>query len=95
MAVVQRIGLGSAFKVGLVVHAFLGLLAGIFCSAIAFAGIQLAGHPKMPFAPWGSLIPLLGCPLLYGIAGGIAVMIGAFLYNLASGWVGGIQVEIK
>lgn len=25
----------------------------------------------MPFEPWGSLIPLIACPLLYGIAGGI------------------------
>lgn len=95
MAVVQRIGVASAFKVGLVVYGFLGLIAGVFCSAIAFAGIHLAGHPQMPFAPWGGLLALIVCPLLYGIIGGIAAIIGAFLYNLASGWVGGLEVDIK
>ena len=95
MTVVQRIGLTSAFKVGLVVYGCLGLVAGVFCSAIAFAGIQLAGHPHMPFAPWGGLLALILCPLIYGVIGGLAAMISAFLYNLASGWVGGLQVEIR
>ncbi len=93
MAVVQRIGLASAFKVGLVVYALLGLIAGVFCSAVAFAGIHLPGHSHL--GAWGGLLPLILCPLLYGIAGGIALLISAFLYNLASGWVGGLQVEIK
>ena len=95
MTIVQRIGLASAFKVGLVVYGCLGLVAGVFCSAIAFAGIHLAGHPQMPFAPWGGLLALILCPLIYGLIGGLAAIISAFLYNLASDWVGGLQVEIK
>jgi hypothetical protein len=95
MAVVQRIGLGSAFKLGLVVYACIGLIAGVLCSAIALAGIHFPGHPQMPFAPWGSLLPLLLCPLIYGVIGGIALLINAFFYNLASGWVGGLEVDIR
>ena len=95
MTIVQRIGLASAFKVGLVVYGCLGLVAGAICSAIAFAGIHLAGHPQMPFAPWGGLLALIVCPLLYGLIGGIAAIVSAFLYNLASGWVGGLEVEIR
>jgi hypothetical protein len=95
MAIVQRIGLASAFKVGLVVYGVLGLLAGVFCSAIAFAGIQFAPHAHMPFSGWGSLLPLILCPILYGTVGGVALLISAFLYNLASGWVGGLQVEVR
>ena len=95
MTVVQRIGLASAFKVGLVVYGCLGIVGGVFCSVIAFAGIQLAGHPHMPLAPWGGLLALIVCPVMYGLVGGIATIISAFLYNLASGWVGGLQVEIR
>jgi uncharacterized membrane protein len=95
MTVIQRIGLASAFKVGLVVYGCLGLVAGVLCSAIAFAQVQLAGHPHMPFGHWGGVLALILCPLIYGLIGGIAAFISAFLYNLASGWVGGLQVEIK
>ena len=35
------------------------------------------------------------CPIVYGIIGGIAAVIGALIYNLASSWVGGVEVEIN
>jgi hypothetical protein len=34
------------------------------------------------------------CPIVYGLIGGIGAAIGAFIYNLASGWVGGLEVDI-
>ena len=36
----------------------------------------------------------LALPLLYGAAGFIFGAIGALLYNLVAGWVGGIEVEL-
>jgi len=92
MAVVKRIGPASAFKVGLVVYAIFGLTGGVLCSGLAFAGLPL--H-RMPFAgAWAGLLPLILCPILYGLLGGIATVISALIYNLASGWVGGLEVEI-
>jgi len=35
------------------------------------------------------------CPIVYGVIGGIAAVIGALIYNLASNWVGGVGVEIN
>jgi len=32
--------------------------------------------------------------VVYGIIGGIAAVIAAGLYNLAAGWVGGVEVDI-
>jgi len=34
-------------------------------------------------------------PILYGILGGIGGAIGAAIYNLAAGWVGGLEVDIS
>lgn len=94
MAVVERIGLFSALKIGFVVYATLGLLAGLICSAIILAGIPFGPHAYMPFKGVFGLLPIVLCPLLYGIIGSIVTFLGALIYNLASGWVGGLEVDI-
>jgi hypothetical protein len=95
MAVLKRIGPASAFKIGLVSYAFLGLIAGVFCSLIALTGASFAPHAHLPFARTVGLMAVIFCPVVYGIIGGIAAVIGAFIYNLASGWVGGVEIEIN
>jgi len=32
-------------------------------------------------------------PIFYGISGFLAGIIGAFIYNLISGWIGPIEIE--
>ena len=95
MAVLKRIGPASAFKIGLVSYAFLGLIAGVVCSLIALTGASFVPDAHMPFARGVGLAAVIVCPILYGIIGGIAAVIGALIYNLASGWVGGVEVEIN
>jgi hypothetical protein len=34
-------------------------------------------------------------PICYGIIGGISAAIGAAIYNLVAGWVGGLEVDIS
>jgi len=95
MAIVRRIGPASAFKVGLVSYALLGLIAGVFCSLIALAGVSFAPHAHLPFGGAIGLFAVILCPIVYGIIGGIAAVIGALIYNLTSGWVGGLEVDIN
>ncbi len=95
MTIVRRIHPASAFKVGVVVYGFLGLILGAFCSLIAVSGIAIGRHAHMPFARSVGVLAIIVCPIIYGIIGGIAAVVGAFLYNVASGWVGGVEVEIS
>jgi len=95
MSVLKRIGPASAFKIGLVSYAILGLIAGVFCSLIVLTGTSFAPHAHMSFAPAVGLLAVILCPIVYGIIGGIAAVIGALIYNLASSWVGGVEVEIN
>jgi len=93
MAIVKHVALASAFRVGFVVYAFLGFIAGVFCSAIALAGVPFAPHAHLPRLV--GLFAVVLCPILYGIIGGIGLLISAYLYNLASRWVGGLELEIN
>jgi hypothetical protein len=97
MATVKHIGSASVFRVGLMVYGILGFIAGVFCSAIAFAGVPFAPHAHMPQVAGFpiALFAVILCPLIYGIIGGIVTVISALIYNLAAGWVGGLEVEIN
>jgi hypothetical protein len=95
MAILKRIGPASAFKIGVVSYALLGLIAGVFCSLFALTGASFAPHTHMPFAGAIGLLAVIVCPIVYGVIGGIAAVIGALIYNLASSWVGGVEVEIN
>jgi hypothetical protein len=96
MAVLKRIGPGSAFKVGLVVYGLLGLIVGIFCGLFALVGGPFFRQAHMPFAgAFMGVFAVIVCPIVYGIIGGIVAVISALIYNLASGWVGGLEVDIS
>ena len=101
MATVKRIAPGSALKVGLVVYAFLGLIVGI-CVALfsmmagslgSLAGDGVPGARALGFGFGLSAIIIF--PIMYGIVGGIGGVIAAAVYNLAAGWVGGLEVDIS
>ena len=87
---------------GLVTYAILGLVIGAcfaFFSMIAGSLGSLAGYQAGAGARALGLGMGLGAiivaPILYGILGGIGAALGAVIYNLAAGWVGGLEVDIN
>jgi hypothetical protein len=94
MAILKRIAPGSAFKVGAIVYGFIGFIVGAVCSLIAFAGMRFAPHARMPFAGRVGMLAVILCPIIYGFIGAVGAAIGAAIYNLASGWVGGLEIDI-
>jgi hypothetical protein len=94
MSVLKRVSPASAFRVGLVAYGILGLVLGLFCSLIAVAGASFAPHARMPFLGRVGIFAVILCPIVYGIIGGIGAAIGAVIYNLVAGWVGGLEVDI-
>ena len=101
MATLSRIGPGSAFKVGLVVYALLGLVVGICVALFSMVAGSLTGMmgPDAPAARMMGLGMGFGAilifPIMYGIVGGIGGAIGAAIYNLVARWVGGLEVDIR
>jgi hypothetical protein len=101
MTTLKRVGPGSAFKIGLVTYAILGLVLGIFMAFISMVAGNLAslGQSAAPGAKlfgfgmgFGAIIFF---PICYGIIGGIFAAVGAVIYNLVAGWVGGLEVDIS
>ena len=110
MAIVRRVGPGSAFKVGLVLYALMGLVLGICMAFVSMVAGSLGGlgHSPVPgsggtggswdarsFGLGMGLGAIIFFPVIYGLIGGVFAAIGAAVYNLVAGWVGGLEVDIN
>ncbi|HUX66695.1 MAG TPA: hypothetical protein VMV31_04325 [Terriglobales bacterium] len=89
MAVIKRVGLGSAFKITLCLY----FLIGIIMAVLAFLTAQLVGTSPL-LGTAGPYIYLV-LPLAYGLFGAVAAVIVGFFYNLVAGWVGGLKIELE
>ena len=100
MTTLKRIGPGSAFKVGAIIYAFFGLIVGVilaFVSLVAGSLGSLASEASgaRAFGFGMGVGAIIVLPICYGLIGGIGGAIGAAIYNLVAGWVGGVEVEIS
>ena len=96
MATVKHVGPGSAFKIGLIVYAILGFIIGIPFALIGMIGGGSLAASRMPLLGAGvGIFAILLFPVCYGLIGGVFAAIGALIYNLAAGWIGGLEVDIN
>jgi hypothetical protein len=94
--VITRIGPLSLAKIAGVLYAAIGLVVGAIVALVAVAG--LAGGAEAGSAVLGSALGLgaiVLLPILYGGLGFVVTLIGAALFNLAAGFVGGVEIDVK
>ncbi|MBS0514631.1 MAG: hypothetical protein JSS16_04070 [Proteobacteria bacterium] len=92
--VIKRINvLKLAIFQGALMAAF-GLLAGLFFLMFGSMLAGLGGHGSS-VGIFGGIGALVFLPIMYGIFGFIAGAIGAFIYNLVAGVVGGVEIEVE
>ncbi|MEP6917994.1 MAG: hypothetical protein ABJC89_20270 [Acidobacteriota bacterium] len=96
--IVRRLGVWSVAKMYGTIAAAMGLLLGLLvaCASLLGAGLasqstELPGGMAAAFGV-GAVVIL---PLLYGVFGVIGGAIGAGLYNLFAGLVGGVELDIS
>jgi hypothetical protein len=94
MHVVKSVGVLSFAKILGLIQACLGLVFAPFFLLMGLLG-SLAGQHRSPFAGMFGVIFALFMPVFYGVIGFITGALGAFLYNLFAGWVGGFEVEVE
>jgi hypothetical protein len=94
--VIKRFEPLSVGKVAGVLYAAMGLVVGLIVSLATTIG-GLAGRSEFS-ALAGGLVgigAIILLPIFYGVLGLIVAVIAAWLYNLAAGFVGGIEIDVQ
>jgi hypothetical protein len=79
--------------IGVIVGFIIGIFVAIFASAFGALG-SMGGLPGMGLATgFASVAAIIILPIIYGIMLFISGAIGAFIYNIIAGRVGGIVFE--
>ena len=93
--VIRRIGPFSVAKIAGVLYALMGFFFGAIISLISLVGGAFApddsGFAGMMFGA----AAVIALPIFYGVLGFIMTLIAAALYNLVSGWIGGIELDVQ
>ena len=79
-----------------VLYAAIGLVVGVIVSLATMIG-AFAGHGEFG-ALTGGLVGIgavIVLPIFYGVLGLIVAVIAAWLYNLAAGYVGGVEIDVQ
>ena len=100
--VIRRVGVMSMAKLMGVLYGGLGLLIGAAFALISIVGggAMLAGGGEEGALGGGMMMGMgvamiVIAPVFYGLTGFLAGALTGWLYNLAAGWVGGIEVDIQ
>jgi hypothetical protein len=93
---IRRLGVMSVGKIYGALTAGMGLLIGALFALASMVGMGLSDSAAPSFMTGlfgvGAIIIL---PLFYGVMGFIMGIIGAALYNLLAGVVGGVTIETE
>ena len=99
---IKRMGVLSCAKIYSITLAAMGLIVGVIYGLIfmVVGGAMMAGGGRDSGMAGGSsivigLVMMIAIPIFYGIIGFIAGIIGALVYNIAAGVVGGLELELE
>ena len=86
---IKKIGVISTAKVFGAVYAFLGFLMGALAT-IATLFSDTTGSEYVV-----GIVAIILFPIVYGLFGALSVAISVFIYNIATKYVGPIQIEVE
>ncbi len=96
MMQIKKIEPLSAGKLLGTMYALIGLLFGGFTAIFAMIGAAAIAGGNAPIQDiMAGVASIFIMPLFMGVAGFLGGVVGAFLYNIFAGMVGGISLEIE
>ena len=95
MVKIKRIGVLSCGKIFGTLYALLGVIFGAIMTvmSIILSFFSTSGPEKL--ASLFGIGAIVFVPILYGVMGYVLGLGMAFLYNLTTSWVGGLEVEVE
>ena len=99
--VIKRVAPMSCAKIAGTLYAILGFIFGAIVSHIALAGglastaTSLAGDRGLGVGALMGTASIVLFPICYGLLGFVMTLLGAWLYNLIAGMVGGIELDVE
>ena len=87
MMILKKVGVMSVANIQGLIGVFLGLILGII---YAITGAATGGA----LGPMFSWIMIIIMPIAYGIFGFLGGIVGAWLYNVVAGWIGGVNMDL-
>lgn len=95
MQEIKRIGIMSTAKIALLFGVLMGLVFGIIIALLTnYLPAEALGQLPTAYSSMSGISAIVAFPAFYGIAYFIGGIIGALIYNLFAGWVGGIKIEL-
>ena len=95
MHVLKSVGVLSCAKIFAIIHFAIGLIFVPFFMVMAMVGAFAGAKAGNAFPAALAIVMAIFMPFFYGFLGFIMGAVGAWMYNLASGWLGGIQLELQ
>lgn len=95
---VRKIGAGSVAKVFGLMYAIMGLLLGAIISVASMLGAAIGASQGEDAAVLGIFFgvgAVIILPIVYGGLGAIFGAIGALIYNVLAGIVGGFSIDLE
>ena len=86
MKTVARVRVASVAKIALIVSGLVGVLVGV---------VLILGRMLLGPVSFSDFLVASFLPVLYAVSGLMLAVVGAWLYNLVAGWVGGIELELE
>ena len=94
--IITRVGPFSFARLAGLLYAVIGLLIGGIFSLVAIAGGLASDSPELAgFGPVIGVAAVIVFPILYGGLGFVTTLVAAWLYNLAAGIVGGVELDVQ
>ena len=94
--IINRVGPLSFARISGFLYAIIGLIIGGVFSLGAMVGMFASDDPELAsFGPLIGAAAVIVFPILYGLLGFVATLVAAWIYNLAAGIVGGVEVDIQ
>jgi len=91
---IKRIAPLQLGKMLAILYGFIGLIFIPFFLMMSLIGTQMPAQQRTGILAFGLGFALF-MPVMYAVMGFITGVLGAGLYNLVAGWIGGIEVQVE